>query len=90
MVFQFLQVQDIHIYLQDEHRQMILLNLTSYYKPWFFWSFPGSALVEMTTLTTDPWSGPPNYGLGLVITITEDNSTNPSTFKFEQVVVNSL
>jgi hypothetical protein len=49
------------------------------------WLIPGSALLDMTTLTIDPWSGPPNHGQGSVI-VTEDNSTNPSTFKLEQVV----
>jgi hypothetical protein len=42
------------------------------------WSFGGAKLVSWTTLTTDPTGG--YYGIYLVV---EDNSTTPSTFKFE-------
>jgi hypothetical protein len=46
------------------------------------WSFSGSKLVDWTTLAIDPW-GAGVYG---EVIVTEDNSTNPSTFKFEGVV----
>ncbi|MDA8823980.1 hypothetical protein N9N41_05735 [Opitutales bacterium] len=42
------------------------------------WAFDGTKLVNWTTLTADPAGGA--YGNFLVV---EDNSTNPSTFKFE-------
>ena len=45
------------------------------------WSFGGGKLVSWTTLTTDPTDG--YYQDYLVV---ENNSTTPSTFKFERVV----
>lgn len=47
------------------------------------WSFPGGLLVNWTTLTTDPIGS--GYGDFIV---SEDNSTNPSTFKFEGIIGN--
>ena len=44
------------------------------------WTFDGTKLVNWTTLTTDPFGGAGVYGNFLVV---EDNSTTPSTFKFE-------
>ena len=48
------------------------------------WSIPSTRLVAYTTLTTDP-GGAGMYGS---VIVTEDNSTNPSTFKFEEVIGN--
>jgi len=77
-------VQDILNYLDQQltndpsNYTLLNTNLGS------VWAISGNKLVEITTLTTDPWTGPPNYGYGSVI-VTEDNSTNPSKFKFEEV-----
>ena len=48
------------------------------------WRFNGTRLVNWTTLTTDPLSG----GILGDFVVTEDNSTNPSTFKFEGIIGN--
>ena len=48
------------------------------------WRFNGTRLVNWTTLTTDPLSG----GILGDFVVTEDNSTNPSTFKFEGITGN--
>ena len=78
-------IQDILIYLDQKtvnnpaQFMQVNSNLGT------VWTIAGFGLVEMTTLTIDPWSGAPNHGYGSVI-VTEDNSTNPSTFKLEQVV----
>ena len=43
------------------------------------WTLESSKLVNYTTLTTDPFGG----GVYANFIVVEDNSTNPSTFKFE-------
>ena len=71
---------DIHFWLQDEHTNdpanimVITGNLGDLF------TIPGNKIVSWTAATTDPTPGGSNP-----YTITEDNSTNPSTFKFEGV-----
>ena len=71
-------VQDVNAWLYSENSQnptAVMMFDTNIGRAW---AFDGTYLVNWTTLTADPAGGA--YGNFLVV---EDNSTNPSTFKFE-------
>lgn len=76
-------VQDVNAWLFDENSNDpagVELNDENIGPTW---RFNGTKLVNWTTLTTDPLSG----GISVFV-VTEDNSTNPSTFKFEGIIGN--
>ena len=77
-------INDVLDWLQSEHDINSAEVMKGHSNIGTMWSFSGTKLVDWTTLAINPW-GAGAYG---DVIVTEDNSTNPSTFKFEGVVGN--